>query len=83
MSSSNHSIGRLAPQALVNSLIEQTIEFVWHSLSPWKDDPDRPREEAEEALNASFHDFLNARATKVFPMVFFQHEQRQQSSLAG
>lgn len=72
------SIGRLASNAIQVSLIEQTIEFVWGCLIPWRDDPDRPFAESEEELNAQFHNFLQSRACEVFPMVLFQHEQRQE-----
>ncbi len=72
------SIGRLAPSAVQASLIEQTIEFVWGCLIPWRNDPDRPFAEGEEELNAQFHNFLQSRACEIFPMVLFQHEQRQE-----
>lgn len=72
------SMGRLAKTATDDSLIQKTIEFVWQSLEPWRNDPDRKKEDSEEALNASFHDFLQARARHEFSMIFFQHEQRQE-----
>jgi hypothetical protein len=72
------SIGRLAPNAVQDSLIEQTIEFVWGCLIPWRNDPDRPFAEGEEELNAQFHNFLQSCANETFPMVLFQHEQRQE-----
>jgi len=72
------SIGRLVPSAVQISLIEQTIEFVWGCLIPWRNDPDRPFAEGEEELNAQFHNFLQSRACEIFPMVLFQHEQRQE-----
>lgn len=72
------SIGRLASSAVQNSLIEQTIEFVWGCLIPWRNDPDRPFAEGEEELNAQFHNFLQSCANETFPMVLFQHEQRQE-----
>lgn len=71
------SIGRLTSSAVQVSLIEQTIEFVWECLIPWRNDPDRPFAESEEELNAQFHNFLQSRACEIFPMVLFQHEQRQ------
>lgn len=74
----SNSIGRLAPRAVQVSLIEQTIEFVWECLIPWRNDPDRPFAESEEELNAQFHNFLQSRACEIFPMVLFQHEQRQE-----
>jgi hypothetical protein len=72
------SIGRLSSTAVQTSLIEQTIDFVWECLIPWRNDPDRPSAEGEEELNAQFHNFLQSRANKAFPMVLFQHEQRQE-----
>ncbi len=72
------SIGRLTSSAVQVSLIERTIEFVWGCLIPWRNDPDRPFAESEEELNAQFHNFLQARACEKFPMVLFQHEQRQE-----
>jgi hypothetical protein len=77
MRKSTNSVGRLAQTAIHDSLIGQTIEFIWDSLLPWKDDPDRPFAEAEEELNAQLHNFLQSRAIEKFPMVFFQTEQRQ------
>lgn len=73
-----NSIGRLAKTAICNSLIDQTIEFIWSSLLPWKNDPECPVAEAEEDLNGQFHDFLSSRAQEEFPMVYFRHEQRQE-----
>lgn len=72
------SIGRLAPSAVQDSLIGQTVEFIWGCLIPWRSDPERPFAEGEEELNAQFHNFLQACATETFPMVLFQHEQRQE-----
>ena len=78
MSQQVNSIGHLVRTAVSDSLIEQTISFIWDSLIPWKNDPTRPFTEAEEDLNAQFHNFLQSRANDIFPMVFFQHEQRQE-----
>lgn len=74
----SNSIGNLTRGVVQNSLFDQTVEFVWQSLIPWKNDPQRPHAEAEEDLNAQFHNFLQARANEVFPMVLFQMEQRQE-----
>ncbi len=73
-----NSIGRLAPSALPDNLIGQTVEFIWECLTPWRDDPERIRVEAEEDLNAQFHNYIQAQATSRFPMVMFQPEQRQE-----
>lgn len=78
MFQSANSIGRIAKTAICDTLIDQTIDFIWSSLFPWKNDPTRSFVEAEEDLNAQFHNFLQSRANKEFPMVFFQHEQRQE-----
>jgi hypothetical protein len=73
-----NSIGQLTESAVCDSLIDQTIDFIWRSLLPWKDDPFRPFALAEEELNEQFHNFLQSRANEEFPMVFFQLEQRQE-----
>lgn len=72
-----NSVGQLSTAAINDSLVESTIEFIWSSLIPWKNDPSRPFAEGEEDLNAQFHNFLEARARREFSMVFFQPEQRQ------
>lgn len=74
---SQTAVGRLSPDETSDSLLQQTIDFVWTSLEPWKNDPDRVSVEAEEELNAQFHNFLQSRANQEFPMVIFQHEQKQ------
>jgi hypothetical protein len=73
-----NSIGRLSPTAVHDRLIDKTVEFIWECLTPWRNDPERIWVEAEEDLNAQFHNFIQARATSDFPMVMFQHEQRQE-----
>lgn len=70
-------MGRLAMTAVDETLVERTIEFVWDSLLPWREDPDREHAEAEEDLNAQLQNFLEVRSRLIFPMVHFQHEQRQ------
>src|ERR1017187_2676 len=69
-------VGRLShgPEA---TLVERTLEFVWSELPKWRDDPERPREDAEEALNSSLCKYLEVRSRTAFPMVYFQHEERQ------
>lgn len=71
------SFGSLDRSAIANSLIDETIEFIWDSLEPWQCDPERSTEQAEEALNEQFHNFLESRRSEQFPMVYFQLEQRQ------
>jgi hypothetical protein len=78
MPESTPSIGRLGPHVIQTSLIEETMEFIWGCLIPWREDPDRQPKEGEEELNAQFHNFLQSQASQTFPMVLFQHEQRQE-----
>lgn len=79
MRKTSPSTGRLDPAAArKNALIERTIEFLWNSLLPWRDDPERPQADGEEELNGFFCDFLTARASDLCPMIFFRHEQRQE-----
>lgn len=70
-------MGRLAKTAVDNTLVERTIGFLWDSLLPWRDDPEREYVEGEEDLNAQFQNFIQVRARDLFPMIHFQHEQRQ------
>lgn len=77
-SGTSNSIGKLSASAVNDSLINRTIEFIWNSLEPWRNDPTRPSTESEEELNAQFHNFLQAKASREFAMVMFQHEQRQE-----
>lgn len=72
--------GQLKKSAISDSLIDKTLVFIWSCLLPWRDDPERPFAEGEEDLNAQFHNFLDSRSRDEFPMVFFQHEQRQTGS---
>lgn len=72
-----NSMGRLAINAVDNTLIERTVTFIWDSLLPWRDDAEREYAEAEEDLNAQFQNFIQVRAGDLFSMVHFQHEQRQ------
>jgi hypothetical protein len=77
MGERGHHSGKLSAVAVCDTLMKQTLEFVWRSLLPWRDDPERPCAEAEEDLNAQLQNFLQSRAVHKFPMVLFQHEQRQ------
>lgn len=70
-------VGRITRGLAHGTLVENTIAFVRGELAAWRDDPMRPVEAAEEALNAQLCKFLNARARTVFPMVAFNHEERQ------
>ena len=70
------SLGRIT-EGPTTSLVERTLEFVFSELATWRDDPDRPREDAEERLNAQLCKYLNVAASDRFPMVFFHHEEKQ------
>ncbi len=59
------------------SLAERTLEFVFSELATWRDDANRPLEDAEERLNAQLCKYLNVAASDRFPMVFFHHEEKQ------
>ena len=73
------SWGRIT-EGPATSLVERTLEFVFSELATWRDDPDRPPEDAEERLNAQLCKFLNVAASNRFPMVFFHHEEKQTGS---
>jgi len=73
-----NSVGHLSRTAVKDSLINQTIDFIWSSIPSWRNDTERQFTESEEELNAQFHNFLQSRASREFPMVLFQHEQRQE-----
>jgi hypothetical protein len=60
-----------------DALVERTLEFVRSELPVWRDDPDRPTEDAEERLNAQLCKYLNVTARSRFPMVHFSHEEKQ------
>jgi len=68
---------------ITSGLVEQdnlalkTIEFVREQLPAWRDDPHRPLEDSERKLNSQLCDFLASRASNVFPMVRFKHEELQ------
>ena len=70
------SWGRIT-EGPTTSLVERTLEFVFSELATWRDDPDRPREDAEERLNAQLCKYLNVAASGRFPMVYFHHEEKQ------
>ncbi len=64
----------------MTSLVQRTLEFVYSEIAIWRDDPDRLSEDAEERLNAQLCKYLNVAASNRFPMVFFQHEEKQTGS---
>jgi hypothetical protein len=53
------------------------LEFVREQLPKWRNDPARPLEEAEERLNAQLCKFLEVASRDLFPMIYFQHEEKQ------
>ena len=61
------SRGRIT-EGPTTSLVEQTLVFVFSELASWRDDPDRPPEDAEERLNAQLCKYLNVAASDRFPM---------------
>lgn len=73
----NLSSGGRITEGPTTSLVERTLEFVTSELAAWRDDPDRPREDAEERLNAQLCKYLNVAASDRFPMAFFHHEEKQ------
>jgi hypothetical protein len=75
------STGRLDPGIVQrDALIQQTIEFVWSSLLPWREEVDCSFPDAEEELNGDINDFLDIRAREHCPMVFFRHEQKEEKN---
>ena len=73
------TLGRIT-EGPTTSLVERTLQFVFTELATWRDDPARPREDAEERLNAQLCKYLNVAASARFPMVFFHHEEKQTGS---
>jgi hypothetical protein len=71
------SRGRITKGATRHALVERTLKFVQSELPNWRDDPTRPLEETEERLNAQLCKYLNVASRKKFPMVYFQHEEKQ------
>lgn len=59
------------------NLIFKTISFVQQQLPRWRDDPNRPDEQAEDTLNLQLCKFLDSCARNNFPMVRFDHEEYQ------
>ncbi len=57
---------------------QSTLVFVYRHLPSWRDDPQRPAEQAEDKLNLQLCKFLDIQARNSFPMVHFNHEEYQQ-----
>lgn len=60
-----------------DNLVLRTIHFVREHLPAWRDDPNRAFEQSEPKLNSQLCDFLDSRASNIFPMVRFKHEELQ------
>ena len=60
-----------------DGLVFKTLEFVRLQLPLWRDDPKRPRGEAEKTLNSYLVDFLDSRSRSLLPMARFKHESPQ------
>ena len=71
------SIGRISSGIEGDSLAIKAVGFMQRQLSAWRDDPDRPQEQAENRLNLQLCKFLDSRARNEFPMVRFDHEEYQ------
>lgn len=61
------------------AFVDSIVEFVRGVLAEWRDDPLRPHADAEVPLNAQLCKYLNVRARHAFPMVAFNHEERQEA----
>ncbi|MHB1459544.1 MAG: hypothetical protein ACYC0V_21750 [Armatimonadota bacterium] len=70
-------VGRISTGIEQNKLQLRTIEFMRQQLPAWRDDPDRPDEQAENKLSLQLCKFLDSQARNEFPMVRFDHEEYQ------
>ncbi len=70
-------VTRITSGIALNTLVNETLDFVRKQLAGWRDDPERPEEEAEEKLNSNLCDHLNFRARHSYPMAVFHHEEFQ------
>jgi hypothetical protein len=71
------SSGKITSGISHNSLTIQTVDFVYNNLAPWRDDPHRQNESAEDKLNLQLCKHLDSKARNDFPMVRFNHEEYQ------
>lgn len=71
------AIGHITSGLLPDTLARKTIDFVYAQLPVWRDDPTRPNEQSENALNLQLSKFLDLRARYDFPLVCFTHEEYQ------
>ena len=68
-------IGRITSGIQLGEFTSKTISFVRKQLPAWRDDPERPDDLSEPALNQQLVKFLDSRARNDFAMVRFDHEE--------
>jgi hypothetical protein len=73
----NPSRGQITSGVTGNTIIERTLEFVERELPLWRDHAERKAEQSEERLNAQLCKHLEIVSRQSFPMVYFQHEEKQ------
>jgi hypothetical protein len=71
------STGQISEGIELNNFALKIIEFVYQSLSVWCNDPDRPKEQAENKLNLQLCKFLDSQTRIEFSMIRFDHEEYQ------
>lgn len=71
------SVGRITSGIRHDALLTKTMDYVHRQLPDWRDDPTRPAVQSEDELNAQLCKFLDSRAREQFPMIRFDHEERQ------
>lgn len=71
------SAGKITSGLVRDTLVLQTINFVYNQLRSWRNDPDRPEGESELKLNPQLCKYLKWQAKTNFPMVTFNHEEPQ------
>jgi hypothetical protein len=76
-SSPGRSANRITAGIEPGTFPASIVDFVEFQLPSWRDDADRTEEQSENELNAQLSKFLDIQARTHFPMVFFQHEERQ------
>lgn len=67
--------GRITSGIQLGELTSKTISFVRQQLPAWRDDPERPDDLSEPALNQQLVKFLDSHARNDFAMVRFDHEE--------
>lgn len=69
--------GQFTPDIKRRTFQFKIINFIYQQLPVWRDDSDRPCEQAEKKLNSQLCKFLDSCARNDFPMVRFNHEEDQ------